>query len=114
LVSMITGCPIARQGCMPVIFVLATGGCFFSLLPAQNLVPNPDFETYAPCPVWFPSLPGPLNAAPWSGVVGSADYFNGCAPFPVGVHFNFQGSQEAHSRVGYAGQYFRVDVGTHV
>lgn len=82
---------------------------------AQNLVPNPSFEIYDHCPPPTLGIGGPLEAIPWiSAGPGTADYFNGCAdPMWRGVPYNFQGYQPAHSGIGYAGIYFRTDVGSY-
>ncbi len=72
---------------------------------AQNLVPNPSFETYSPCPI-SPDLIA--NATGWSmPTSGTSDYFNACATFAsaVDVPNNGFGSQAANTGVGYAGLY---------
>ncbi len=81
------------------------------LLPCQtqNLVPNPDFETFTFCPNILGAICNGI-ATPWvcgtSG--GSVDYFNSCAnPSWFGVPDNLLGSQLAHSGVAYAGCLFR-------
>lgn len=75
---------------------------------AQNVVPNPDFETYTVCPSGF-GIGGPLQAVPWqSGSSGSSDYLHECAPpATVGVPINFFGYQPAHSGQGYGGAFAR-------
>jgi len=71
---------------------------------AVNLVPNPSFESYASCPTSFSQI---YQAVPWDTPnTGTSDYLNACAPpvFPsVNVPLNEQGSQSAHTGVGYAG-----------
>lgn len=60
---------------------------------AQNLVPNPSFESYTTCP----SSGGEITFAfPWYGVTsgGSTDYFNTCAPFGAS-------SVPKHGGIGY-------------
>lgn len=55
---------------------------------AQNLVPNPSFESFNACPMGISALefsPGYTNfptVQAWVNPLqsGSADYFNGCAP----------------------------------
>ena len=71
---------------------------------AQNLVPNPDFETYSLCPNWW-SSPGDDQIARctgWDylspGVGGTSDYYNSCGTM-------FMNDQLAHSGTGYAGIY---------
>ena len=83
---------------------------FQALLPAQNLAPNPSFEQYVDCPAWpAPGGPYPLEAIPWYGVQGSADYYNACAPGGFfGVPVNWLSYQEAHTGVGYAGGYYYI------
>ena len=54
------------------VFVL----CNIILLNAQNLVPNPSFETNTACPTTWGRIP---DAPPWqipAGHSGTADYFN--------------------------------------
>jgi gliding motility-associated-like protein len=63
---------------------------------AQNLVPNPSFESYNSCPISiggldyspsyssFPTVQGWVSPMPTSN--GSPDYFNTCAALSSGVH----------------------------
>jgi hypothetical protein len=45
---------------------------------AQNLVPNPSFETYTTCPTASSQI---YYAVPWTGpTTNSTDYFNACSP----------------------------------
>lgn len=75
----------------------------FSVLRAQNLVPNPSFEQYDTCPYnsdqvyfamgWYPFIPTP-------------DYFNACqtiVPSDMSVPYNYFGYQQAASGKGYCG-----------
>ena len=50
---------------------------FFNKNYAQNLVPNPSFETFTSCPLY----PGDIyKAVPWQGVNSTTtDYFNACS-----------------------------------
>ena len=73
---------------------------------AQNLVPNPSFETYTSCPVG----PGEItNATGWNNPdTSTADYYNVCnnATFPMpsmDVPSNIMGYQQARTGDGYAG-----------
>ncbi|MGB4849243.1 MAG: hypothetical protein WBP41_15065, partial [Saprospiraceae bacterium] len=70
----------------------------------QNLVPNPDFETFTSCPSSI-GTGGFFQAIPWeSGNFGTIDYFNACdISGIVGVPINVFGNQPAHSGVAYAG-----------
>ncbi|HZV71360.1 MAG TPA: gliding motility-associated C-terminal domain-containing protein [Saprospiraceae bacterium] len=74
----------------------------------QNLVPNPDFETYTTCPSNI-GTGGFFQAVPWdNGNLGTSDYFNACdLTNTVGVPANVFGNQPAHSGNGYAGLYVR-------
>ena len=54
---------------------------FSCSLPAQNLFPNPDFESYVDCPVSYSGINlGQCSA--WQCIAGSPDYFN-CAFYGV-------------------------------
>jgi hypothetical protein len=69
---------------------------------AQNLVPNPSFETFTSCPTSGSQL---SLATPWYGVsTNSSDYYNSCgsggANVPNGGGGNFQ---YARTGVAYAG-----------
>ena len=79
-----------------------------SPLLAQNLIPNPGFETLTTCPSG-PGTWGPTPAAPWFGpTLGTPDIFNSCANLgQSGVPDNFVGNQTAHGDGGYAGVYVR-------
>lgn len=78
---------------------------------AQNLVLNPSFETFSPCPVGPSEL---INASNWRdpfvNIVGdtcsTSDLYNACSPLGamgVGVPNSIMGSQPARTGVGYAG-----------
>lgn len=77
---------------------------------AQNLVNNPDFETYSSCPVGQQLL---SNATGWSKPpvgITIGDYYNACntsfASFAcdsIGVPYNFGGFTPAHSGNAYVG-----------
>ncbi len=82
----------------------------FSILKAQNLVPNPGFEEKNECPY---SLNQIKYTKYWVGSK-DADYFNSCDSIVndtinyiwVGVPQNKGGYQYAHSGNAYAGMYF--------
>ncbi len=70
---------------------------------SQNLVPNPDFETFTSCP---PNVNqgGPMECTPWFHPTdASSDYFNICGGSGADVPNNLFGTQNAHSGVAYAG-----------
>ena len=78
--------------------------CVFTLKSkAQNLVPNPSFETYTMCP----NNTGQINnAVPWIASISSPDYFNACSSGSnVSVPKNFSDMNYQTSRTGnaYAG-----------
>lgn len=79
---------------------------FVSVFVAQNLVPNPSFETITSCPIG----PGAItHATGWSNPdTATADLFNVCNtgvfPLPsLSVPSNLMGSQNARTGDGYAG-----------
>jgi hypothetical protein len=70
-----------------------------------NLVPNPQFETFALCPTNLSML---NVAAPWyRPTFATPDYFNTCAASNsfVSVPANFVGNQTPYTGQGYAGGY---------
>jgi hypothetical protein len=71
---------------------------------AQNLLPNPGFETVTTCPSGIAQM---YNATGWtnpSGHAGSADFHHVCATDPwVQVPNNVFGSQSPHGGSGYMG-----------
>lgn len=74
---------------------------------AQNLIPNPGFETLTTCPTG-PGTWGPTPAPPWFGpTLGTPDIFHACANGQAGVPDNFSGNQASHSGDGYAGVYVK-------
>ncbi len=81
-------------------------------LQAQNLVPNPDFETHTICPTGYqnPGLFPPYPATPWEPTsFGSPDYFHACSnPSLVGVPPNGVGWQPARSGEAYAGMMLKA------
>lgn len=78
---------------------------------AQNLVPNPSFETYSQCPD-FPAQIG--RATPWTMPTnGTSDAYNACAGNDpnVSVPVNQFGNQAARTGSGYAGFILRNSTG---
>jgi hypothetical protein len=72
-------------------------------LYAQNLVPNPSFESYTTCPTNFGQI---VNSINWQAVISSPDYFNSCSSYSnISVPANFFNSnfQSARTGNGYAG-----------
>ena len=71
---------------------------------AQNLVPNPSFETVNPCPAFLAQL---NYAAPWTypgAHTGTSDLFNSCAgACTVNTPDNFFGVASPYHGSGYAG-----------
>lgn len=90
---------------LSLFFVVLTSG----FISAQNLIPNPSFETFNACPIGPSQI---YEAFPWTQPTdsGTSDYFNVCnfsfipgfAP-PVGVPLNLLGNQAARTGVAYAG-----------
>jgi hypothetical protein len=71
---------------------------------AQNLVPNPSFETFTSCPVGYNGGFGPLLCTPWIVPTnGSSDYFNACATGVVDVPNNAFSTLPAHTGDAYVG-----------
>lgn len=89
-------------------------------LKAQNLVPNPSFETYTVCPQGFSGWYGTYtpdevkDAPPWSmATYGTADYFNECCTTSVGIPLNDVGGgsyQYARTGSAYMGVITKVGV----
>lgn len=80
---------------------------------SQNLVQNPDFESYIGCPDNIGL--GTLNCTFWeNGNGGTCDYFNACdvSGF-VDVPTNLFGTQAAHSGDGYTGFYVHAQTTTY-
>lgn len=77
-----------------------------SSVAAQNLVPNPGFETYTICPSFLSEIE---LATPWiSATEATPDYFNSCAStFLIDVPTNFGGYQPSLNGGAYAGCYFK-------
>lgn len=68
---------------------------------AQNLVPNPGFDTPVLCPTGAGQI---SNAAGWSSATdGSADYYDACGSAAYATPANIAGSQAPVSGTGYAG-----------
>ncbi|MGB3079850.1 MAG: gliding motility-associated C-terminal domain-containing protein [Saprospiraceae bacterium] len=92
-----------------IIFLLVIVAWAGHCLNAQNLVPNPDFETNTGCPVGI-GLGGDLLCNPWqNGNAGTCDYMNACTSIPaVGVPNNLVGYQYPHSGVAYCGLFVKT------
>ena len=70
-------------------------------LPAQNLVPNPSFETYSSCPTTLDQVG---NAPPWYRPTdASSDYYNACAGAGISTPTNGQGTQTPRTGDAYMG-----------
>lgn len=78
-------------------------------LGAQNLVPNPSFETYTSCPTGFSQL---NKAYSWYGTNNSSEYFNSCASGNINIPNTAYGYQLARTGNAFAGQYFINGYGT--
>lgn len=73
---------------------------------AQNLVPNPSFETYTLCPDNISGLSDDQvsRATGWSSFCWSSDYFNSCASnTQVSTPMNYLGYQKAYDGQAYCG-----------
>jgi len=78
---------------------------------AQNLVPNPSFETYTDCPTVASNI---IEAYPWvSASEGTPDFFHACngpcTGSQVCVPDNVAGYQQPNSGEGYAGVFTYID-----
>ncbi|MFH2143620.1 MAG: OmpA family protein [Bacteroidota bacterium] len=84
-----------------VLFLLVFFGIY---CVSQNLVPNPGFENYGPCPEDFIPFPKKNLVKEWNmPSKGTADYFNRCSKKNAGVPINFAGAVQAHSGDAYIG-----------
>jgi len=84
----------------------------FASIEAQNLVPNPSFESNTACPTFASQL---NLATPWyNPSLGTPDYYNACANFGDWVSVPSQptgGYQLAHTGDAYVGLFvYRSDV----
>ena len=74
-----------------------------TIIIAQNLVPNPGFESYSSCPTSYtvPNVNQINKAVPWDHPCyeGTSDFFHKCGYGPS----NFAGGQSPHAGDGYAG-----------
>lgn len=71
---------------------------------AQNLVPNPSFETYDKCPDNFTLRHRDELVPGWfMPTKGTADYFNSCTKLQVGVPQNFMGYCLPKDGMAYTG-----------
>lgn len=77
-------------------------------MSSQNLVPNPNFESFSSCPTSISQIP---LAVPWiTPTVATPDYFNACTgSLSVDVPGNFGGGGYQFALTGdaYAGAFFR-------
>lgn len=74
--------------------------------PDENLIYNPDFESYQDCPRRIDALGVLTIVDAWfQPTNGSADYFNTCGMKECFVPNNKLGIQEPHSGNGYCGIY---------
>ncbi|CAN5482784.1 hypothetical protein BH11BAC2_BH11BAC2_13080 [soil metagenome] len=94
------------------LLLLCVLSLIYTTAEAQlNLVPNASFEVYDSCPYFISSTNYNLGinlASPWfqpNNNGNSTDYFNACDSTlnQMGIPFNYEGYQIAHTGVGYAG-----------
>src|SRR5256885_2043368 len=87
----------------PLLLILAAIILHLNLIYAQNLVPNPGFETYGACP----TTDGQIDLAiGWIDPTGTGpDYYNSCADISSGysVPSNNAGTMAAHAGNAYGG-----------
>src|SRR5690554_283943 len=100
---------------MPTLTKILALTCLLAALTqvskAQNLVPNPSFETYSQCPDPATVDPMPDNmidlATGWNNPTGyTPDYFNACVEDTFNsnnVPYTWAGFQHARTGNGYAG-----------
>ncbi|MBN8565998.1 MAG: T9SS type A sorting domain-containing protein [Flavobacteriales bacterium] len=75
--------------------------CYFTT--AQNLVPNPSFETYTLCPNAQTQI---SRVSQWNrppNSTGTPDYFNNCTIGTVGIPNNVYGTQQPFEGNAYVG-----------
>jgi OOP family OmpA-OmpF porin len=81
-----------------IFFILLSCKCL-----AQNLIPNPSFESYSECPVMI-TQDRLLGLNDWyQPTHGSADYYNRCSKKVCGVPLNLLGYMQARTGNGYVG-----------
>ena len=80
-------------------FLLICCGIATSVLFAQNLVPNPSFETMTSIPSSYGQI---TNATPWYSNYGSSDLFH-TASATASIPTNYFGTQAARTGNAYAG-----------
>ena len=87
----------------PVLLIFFSASLLF--VQAQNLIPNPSFETFSTCPVGFSQYTGYVST--WTNPsTASPDYYNACAnPNPAGTPVNGFGYQPARTGNAYSGFY---------
>ncbi|MBX7182979.1 MAG: hypothetical protein K1X82_12765 [Bacteroidia bacterium] len=79
--------------------------CLCKISKAQeNLVPNPSFEDFINCPVYFNQAPhDTFNAAIWYNLWQSPDYFNNCGNGLGNIYSALGGGAEGKDGVAYIG-----------
>lgn len=83
--------------------------CNFCL--AQNLVPNPSFESVSVCPGNYSQHASEFKVTDWrSANNGTPDYFHECSRGDADVPHNWAGISEAFDGDGYAGIYVWIDL----
>ncbi len=105
--------PVGMVSSIKSCMALLAAFILCSICTAQNLVPNPSFESYNSCPVGISALefsPGYTNfptVQSWVNPLqsGSADYFNSCASAvsQASVPANAFGTQPPRTGNGYTG-----------
>ena len=86
-------------------------GCLFSgFLLAQNLVPNPSFETMTSVPSSYGQI---TRATPWYSGYGSCDLFHTSLSSGPAIPVNYFGTQNARTGNAYAGIAFSASNSYH-
>lgn len=87
-----------------IVLVLLFLSIFIGKSSAQNLVPNPGFEEYDECPSdLVTDYKTPLAKYWQTPTKGTADYYNACSRFNVGIPNNIMGNAFAYRGNGYIG-----------
>lgn len=90
---------------LKISWVILLSWMFTAPIMAQELVPNPSFESFSSCPSSYGLI---YLATGWdTPTPGTPDYFNACAPLATTVHvpLNLFGYQTPNIGQAYAGFY---------
>lgn len=92
------------------LLLFASMSLFAANATAQNLAPNPSFESYTTCPIGINGGQG-ITTTEWTAFVSTPDYYNSCNTTLASTPVNKMGHETPSQGIGYMGMYIYNNAG---